>query len=98
MQGFIRRRIPIFLRRAITLAPALLIVAIGVNASPALVLSQVALSFGIPFALIPLVLICRDRGTMGNLVNLRSTNGLAYVVTALIVGLNLFLLQQTFFG
>ena len=98
MQGFIRRRIPIFLRRAITLAPALLIVAIGVNASHALVLSQVVLSFGIPFALIPLVLICRDGRTMGNLVNLRGTNALAYVVTVLIVGLNLFLLQQTFFG
>ncbi len=98
MQGFIRRRIPIFLRRAITLAPALLIVAIGVNASHALVLSQVVLSFGIPFALIPLVLICRDRRAMGNLVNTRGTNALAYVVTALIVGLNLFLLQQTLFG
>ena len=98
MQGFIRRRIPIFARRAITLAPALLIVAIGVNPSHALVLSQVVLSFGIPFALIPLVMICRDRGTMGNLVNRRGTNALAYVVVALIVGLNLFLLQQTFLG
>lgn len=98
MQGFIRRRIPIFARRAITLAPALLIVAIGVNASHALVLSQVALSFGIPFALIPLVMICRDRAAMGNLVNRRATNTLAYIVAALIVGLNLFLLQQTFLG
>jgi manganese transport protein len=98
MQGFIRRRIPVFTRRAVTLAPALLIVAAGVNPSRALVLSQVILSFGIPFALIPLVLICRDRLAMGNLVNRPGTNALAYVVTTLIVALNVFLLQQTFFG
>lgn len=98
MQGFIRRSIPVFLRRAVTLAPALVIVALGLNPSTSLVLSQVALSFGIPFALIPLVLICRDRETMGNLVNLKITNVTAYVVVALIVGLNFFLLQQTLFG
>ncbi len=98
MQGFIRRRIPIFLRRAITLAPALLIVGIGVNPSSALVLSQVFLSFGIPFALIPLVLICRDRKRMGVLVNRRLTNWAAYVAVTIIVGLNIFLLQQTLFA
>ena len=98
MQGFIRRSIPVFLRRAVTLAPALVIVALGLNPSSALVLSQVALSFGIPFALIPLVLICRDKRIMGNLVNLKITNVVASVVVALIVGLNLFLLQQTLFG
>ncbi len=98
MQGFIKRQVPIFLRRAVTLAPALLIVGIGVNPSAALVLSQVFLSFGIPFALIPLVMICRDPRAMGNLVNRRATNVVAYVVVALIVGLNLFLLQQTIFG
>ena len=98
MQGFIKRQIPVFVRRAVTLAPALLIVGIGVNASSALVLSQVFLSFGIPFALIPLVMLCRDHRLMGNLVNRRATNTVAYVVVALIVGLNLFLLQQTFMG
>ena len=98
MQGFIKRQIPVFVRRAVTLAPALLIVGIGVNASSALVLSQVFLSFGIPFALIPLVMLCRDHGLMGNLVNRRATNVVAYVVVALIVGLNLFLLQQTLMG
>ena len=98
MQGFIKRQIPVFMRRAITLAPALVIVGLGVNASSALVLSQVFLSFGIPFALIPLVMICRDRPTMGNLVNRRATTAVAVVVVTLIVGLNLFLLQQTFFG
>jgi len=98
MQGFIRRRIPVFARRAVTLAPALLIVAIGVNPSQALVWSQVALSFGIPFALIPLVMFCSSRGLMGNLVNRRATTGAAVVVVALIVCLNAFLLHQTLLG
>ena len=74
------------------------VVAVGVDPSRALVLSQVVLSFGIPFALIPLVLICRDRRAMGNLVNRPATNVAAYVVTTVIVGLNLFLLQQTLFA
>ena len=95
MQGFIRRRIPLFLRRAITMAPALVIIAAGVDASRALVLSQVALSFGIPFALIPLLWFCRDRSLMGGLVNRRSTTVLAAAIAALIIGLNAFLLQQT---
>ena len=95
MQGFIARRIPLTLRRAITMAPALLIVAIGVNPSKALVLSQVVLSFGIPFALIPLVLFCRDRSLMGTLVNRRSTTAAAVVVATIIICLNAFLLEQT---
>ena len=77
------------------MAPALLIVAIGVNPAKALILSQVVLSFGIPFALIPLVLFCRNRSLMGGLVNRRSTTAAAVVVTVVIVGLNVFLLQQT---
>jgi manganese transport protein len=95
MQGFIQRKIPLFLRRAITMAPALVIIAVGIDASRALVLSQVALSFGIPFALIPLLLFCRDRTVMGALVNRRSTTVAAWVIAALIIGLNGFLLQQT---
>jgi manganese transport protein len=98
MQGFVRRRIPLFLRRAITMAPALVIVAIGVDPTRALVLSQVVLSFGIPFALIPLVWFCRDRSLMGALVNRRSTTIAAVVVTALVVSLNAFLLEQTLLG
>ena len=93
MQGFIRRRIPLFLRRSITMAPALLIIALGVDPSRALVLSQVVLSFGIPFALIPLVWFCKDRSLMGALVNRRSTTVVAVVITTLIVGLNAFLLR-----
>jgi len=95
MQGFIRRRIPLFLRRAITMAPAIVIIAAGVDASRALVLSQVVLSFGIPFALIPLLWFCRDRSLMGALVNRRATTVLTAVIAALIIGLNVFLLQQT---
>jgi manganese transport protein len=96
MQGFLQRRIPLFLRRSITMAPALLILAIGLNPSRTLVLSQVILSFGIPFALIPLLLFCRNRGLMGTLVNRRSTTALAVVVVGVIVSLNCFLLEQTF--
>jgi manganese transport protein len=95
MQGFIRRQIPLMLRRAITMVPALLIIAVGVNPSKALVLSQVLLSFGIPFALIPLLLFCRNRSLMGSLVNRRSTTTAAVVVSIVIIALNMFLLEQT---
>jgi len=95
MQGFIDRRIPLWIRRSLTMAPALIVLAIGVNPSRALVLSQVVLSFGIPFALIPLVLFCRDRRLMGGLVNRQATTAVAAVVAALIVVLNGVLLVQT---
>ena len=98
MQGYIKRQIPLFLRRIITMAPALVVLAIGVNPSSALIVSQVALSFGIPFALIPLVMFCRDRELMGDLVNRRGTNIAAYLVVGVIVSLNVFLLYQTVLG
>src|ERR687890_2849350 len=98
MQGFINRRIPLFLRRLITMLPALVVLAIGLNPSRSLVLSQVVLSFGIPFALIPLLIFCRNRNVMGALVNRRLTTGIATVVVALIVSLNVFLLYRTFLG
>jgi manganese transport protein len=98
MQGFIRRSIPLFLRRAITMTPAMIVLAVGLDPSRALVLSQVALSFGIPFALVPLVIFCRDRRLMGGLVNRRATTLAAYVVAAVIVCLNVFLLAQTAAG
>ncbi len=94
MQGFIERRIPLFVRRTVTMLPALVVIGIGANPSQALVLSQVVLSFGIPFALVPLVLFTRNRSLMGALVNRRSTTAVASVVVALIVCLNLFLLAQ----
>jgi manganese transport protein len=96
MQGFINRRIPLWLRRLITMLPALVVLAIGLNPSRSLVLSQVVLSFGIPFALIPLLIFCRNRNVMGTLVNHRLTTIIATVVVTLIVSLNVFLLYQTF--
>jgi manganese transport protein len=93
MQGFIHRQIPIFARRAITMIPALVVIAVGFSPTRALVLSQVFLSFGIPFALIPLLFFTSSRSLMGSLVNRRPVAVLAGLVTALIVGLNVYLLS-----
>jgi len=98
MQGFIQRRIPIFVRRAVTLMPALVVLAVGLNPTDALVASQVVLSFGIPFALVPLVMLGARRDVMGALVNPRWLTAVAAVLAGLIVALNVFLLQQVFFG
>ena len=96
MQGFIRRGIPIFARRAITAAPALVVALIGVDPSRALVLSQVVLSFGIPFALIPLVLFTSRPDVMGGLVNTRLTKVAAWGIAIVISALNVYLLGSTF--
>ena len=96
MQGFIRRQIPVVVRRLVTMLPALVVVGIGVDPSRTLVISQVVLSFGIPFALVPLVLFTSRRDVMGVLANHRATTAAAVVVAALISGLNVFLLVQTF--
>ncbi len=96
MQGFIGRQIPLFIRRVVTMLPALVVVAVGTDPSRALVLSQVVLSFGIPFALVPLILFCRDRDLMGALVNRRVTTVTAVVVATVIIALNAFLLAGTF--
>lgn len=98
MQGFIRRSIPVVLRRGITMAPALIVLAVGLDPSRSLVISQVALSFGIPFALVPVVLLTRRRDIMGPLVNRPVTTLVASLVAAVIILLNLFLLFRTFFG
>jgi manganese transport protein len=95
MQGFVRRQIPLWLRRLITMLPALIVVALGVDPTRTLVLSQVVLSFGIPFALIPLVIFTSRRDVMGVLVNHRATTAVAVVVVALICSLNIYLLAQT---
>ena len=95
MQGFIRRKISVFLRRAITMVPALIVIGAHFDPSRALVLSQVFLSFGIPFAMIPLVMFTRNKKLMGNLTNNRFTNVAAYGVATLIISLNVFLLYQT---
>jgi manganese transport protein len=96
MQGFIRRRIPIFVRRAVTLAPALAVLGLGINPTDALVGSQVVLSFGIPFALVPLLILGGRRDLMGTLVNPRWLSALAATLAVLIIGLNVFLLEQVF--
>jgi manganese transport protein len=96
MQGFISRQIPIFARRAITAAPALIVALVGVDPTRALVLSQVVLSFGIPFALVPLVLFTSNRRVMGGLVNNRPTIVAAWAIAVVISSLNVFLLVETF--
>jgi manganese transport protein len=98
MQGFIARAIPLVLRRLITMTPALAVLTIGVDPSQALVISQVVLSFGIPFALVPLVWLTSRGDLMGTLVNRRLTTVVSGIVALLICALNLFLLYQTFTG
>ena len=96
MQGFIRRQIPVWVRRAVTMIPAFVVIALGLNPSRTLVISQVVLSFGIPFALVPLVWFTSRKHLMGPLVNRRITTAAAAVVAGLIIALNVFLLAQTF--
>ncbi len=98
MQGFLQRRIPLVLRRAITMAPALVVLALGVDPTRALVLSQVVLSFGIPFALVPLLLLSRRADVMGTLVNRPVTTAAAAVVAAVIIALNAFLVLDIVLG
>ena len=98
MQGFIKRHIPIYLRRVITTVPPLLIILWGVNPSKALVMSQIVLSFGIAFALVPLIMFTSNKKIMGSLVNHKITSGAAWLIAVLIIGLNLFLLYETLFS
>jgi manganese transport protein len=98
MQGFVRRRIPLFARRALTMLPALMVLALGLPATSSLVISQVVLSFGIPFALVPLVVLTRRADIMGPLVNRRRTTAAAAAIAAMIIALNGYLLYATFAG
>jgi manganese transport protein len=95
MQGLLRRSYPLLLRRLVTLIPALVILAIGVDPSRALVLSQVVLSFGIPFALIPLVRLTSNRSLMGEDTNRRLTTAFGWTVATLISLLNVVLIYLT---
>lgn len=95
MQGLLHRSIPLVLRRLVTLLPALAVLAIGLDPSRALVLSQVVLSFGIPFALIPLVRLTSDRALMGDDVNHRVTTALGWLIAGLITLLNVVLIYLT---
>jgi len=98
MEGLLRRRIPLLLRRVVTLIPALAILAAGIDPTRALIVSQVVLSFGIPFALIPLVRFTGDRALMGTDVNHRVTTAIAWVIAAVITALNLLLIVLTLTG
>ena len=94
MAGFVNIRVPLVLRRLLTMVPALVVLALGTSPTSALVLSQVVLSFGIPFALVPLVVLTARRDVMGIHVNRRLTTAVACSVTALIVAMNVFLIAQ----
>lgn len=96
MQGFLRRKISVWLRRLITMLPALIVIYLGLDPTRVLILSQVVLSFALPFAIVPLVMFTRRRDLMGVLVNRKLTTLAAVVVATLIIGLNLFLLYETF--
>jgi len=98
MQGFLHREIPVWVRRLVTMLPALLIIFSGFDPTRTLVISQVVLSFGLPFAIIPLVMFTSNKKIMGVLVNKKITTILAIVVTVLIIALNIFLLFSIFSG
>ena len=98
MQGFLQRRIPVWIRRLVTMAPSVFVIAAGWNPTRTLVLSQVVLSFGLPFALVPLVQFTRRGDVMGMLVNRRRTTAAVVLVTAGIIALNGFLVYQTLFA
>jgi manganese transport protein len=98
MQGFIRRRIPLFARRGLTMLPALVVLGLGLPTTDSLVLSQVVLSFGIPFALVPMVLLTRRRDVMRALVNRRITTAAAGLIATVIITLNVYLLYNLFYA
>jgi manganese transport protein len=98
MAGLLHRRIPLLLRRVITMIPALVLLLLGVDPTFALVLSQVALSFGIPFALVPLVWMTAKRSVLGASANRWWTTALAALAAVLLIGLNVSLLVLTLAG
>jgi manganese transport protein len=98
MQGFLKRHIPPWVRRLVTMGPPLIVIMLGLDPTRTLVISQVLLSFGLPFAIIPLVMFTSNKQIMGTLVNKPLTTVLASLAAAVIVGLNLFLIFQIFFG
>jgi manganese transport protein len=98
MQGFLHYHVPVWLRRIVTMLPSLFVIFIGLDPTRTLVISQVVLSFGLPFAIIPLVIFTSRRSLMGVLVNRRWTTLLASLVAAIVVVLNFYLLYVTFTG
>jgi manganese transport protein len=98
MQGFLHYHVPPWIRRVVTIIPSLIVIFIGLDPTRTLVISQVVLSFGLPFAIIPLVIFTRRKDLMGTLVNKPLTTLLATLSAVLIILLNIFLLYQTFFA
>jgi manganese transport protein len=94
IEGFLDIKFSVFLRRFITIVPAVVVIALKLDPLKILILSQVALSFTLPFALVPLIMLTRRWQVMADLVNNKLTNGLAYVVTFVIIALNFLLLYQ----
>jgi len=97
MQGFLRRHIPVWVRRLVTMLPSQVVIAAGTDPTRTLVISQVLLSFGLPFAIVPLVWFTSRRAIMGELVNRPAVTALAAAIAALVVALNLLLLYRTLF-
>ncbi len=98
MQGFLHRKVPVWLRRLITIIPSLFVIAIGLDPTRTLVISQVILSFGLPFAIIPLIIFTRKKSIMGILVNKKFTTFIASIIAVLIILLNIYLIYQEIFG
>lgn len=98
MQGFLHRQIPVWLRRLVTMVPSIAVIAIGLDPTRTLVISQVVLSFGLPFAIVPLIIFTRNRNIMGVLVNKRLTTYALSVIASLIILLNLYLIYRVFIG
>jgi len=98
MQGFLRWHVPVWLRRLATMLPSLVVIWLGLDPTRTLVISQVVLSFGLPFAVVPLILFTRRADVMGMLVNHRLTTAVMVLVAALIIALNFYLCWQFFAG
>jgi manganese transport protein len=98
MQGFLHSHVPPWVRRLVTIVPSLIVISLGFEPTRTLVISQVVLSFGLPFAIVPLIMFTSDKKLMGILVNKRVTTVIAILVAILVIALNLFLLYQIFFG
>ena len=97
MQGFLHKHIPVWLRRLVTLIPSMVVIGIGLDPTRTLVISQVILSFGLPFAIIPLIIFTKNKKTMGVLVNKKITNFIILIIAALIISLNIYLVYQVLF-
>jgi manganese transport protein len=98
MQGFLQRHIPVWVRRAVTIIPALVVIAVGLDPTRTLVISQVILSFGLPFTIVPLIIFTARKDIMGILVNRKVTTLAAVVIAALVTLLNLYLIYQVLLG